>query len=202
MALRCSLPRLFRANATLLKRWNRPEKTMHIVPGDVVEVIDPTHKDYGQQGEVVERNIERNMVLIKGLNMGYKHVRPTVAPKAISPFATIAEGKGNFGGKILRLPLKMDAGRVKLVDPATKEPTDVSYRWLEDGTRVRVSSATGNILGYPEQWLRKDLPNEEAGESELTTPADIAIKQTYVPEEYSLDREPTDPIHIPHPKRG
>lgn len=55
---------------------------------------------------------------------------------------------------------------VKLVDPTDYKPCDVTYRYTEDGAKVRVSKRTGQIIPIP--------PDNEAT-------IDYAKKSTYKP---------------------
>lgn len=46
------------------------------------------------------------------------------------------------------LPLEIET-EVALVDPSDKKPTEVEWRFTEDGERVRVSIRTGRVIPIP-----------------------------------------------------
>ena len=47
----------------------------HIRKDDIVEVITGDHK--GQRGKVLRLDFKRGMVVVEGVNMVYRHVRPS-----------------------------------------------------------------------------------------------------------------------------
>ena len=47
----------------------------HIRKDDIVEVISGDHK--GQRGKVLRLNPKRGLVVVEGVNMVYRHVRPS-----------------------------------------------------------------------------------------------------------------------------
>ena len=47
----------------------------HVKKGDTVEIITGDNK--GATGEIMKVNLEKNCVLVKGINLAYKHVRPS-----------------------------------------------------------------------------------------------------------------------------
>ncbi|MEG0685691.1 MAG: 50S ribosomal protein L24 [Erysipelotrichales bacterium] len=101
---------------------------MHIKKGDLVEVI--SGKDKGTQGKVVEVLTKNNRVVVEGVNMLTKHLRPnTTNPEG---------GVQNIEGAI-------HASNVMLVDPKTKKPTRVGFEF-KDGKKVRVSKKSGTVI--------------------------------------------------------
>ena len=48
---------------------------VHIRKDDVVEVTSGDHR--GQRGKVLRVDVERSLVVIEGVNMVYRHVRPS-----------------------------------------------------------------------------------------------------------------------------
>jgi large subunit ribosomal protein L24 len=58
---------------------------------------------------------------------------------------TKPRGMGQPGG-IVEAEASVDLSNLMLVDPKTDKPTRVSFRVLEDGRKVRVAKATGNVI--------------------------------------------------------
>ena len=98
--------------------------------GDEVVVI--TGRDKGKRGTVVNRAGERHL-LVEGVNTVKKHVRP-------NPM------KGETGG-IIEKTMPIDRSNVMLFNPATGKGDRVSLRQLEDGRKVRVFKANGEMVG-------------------------------------------------------
>ncbi len=102
---------------------------MKIRKGDSVICI--YGKDKGKQGIVQKALPKLNKVVVDGVNMRKKHVKPTQA---------------NPDGSIVEMFAPIDVSHVMLVDPKTKKPTRIGYK-VQDGKKVRVAKASGTILG-------------------------------------------------------
>ena len=99
--------------------------------GDEVIVISGRNK--GQSGKVRMNLIEKDRVVIEGVNIVIKHVK---------------RGRARQAGRIeVEAPLHIS--NVMLLDPETKEPTRVGVRKGEDGKNVRYSKKTGKNLPRP-----------------------------------------------------
>ncbi len=48
---------------------------VHVCKNDVVEVISGDHR--GQSGKVLRVDLDRNLVVVEGVNLVYRHVRPS-----------------------------------------------------------------------------------------------------------------------------
>eukprot|EP00815_Leptocylindrus_aporus_P010546 CAMPEP_0116071186 /NCGR_PEP_ID=MMETSP0322-20121206/13573_1 /TAXON_ID=163516 /ORGANISM="Leptocylindrus danicus var. apora, Strain B651" /LENGTH=165 /DNA_ID=CAMNT_0003559373 /DNA_START=141 /DNA_END=635 /DNA_ORIENTATION=- len=110
-------------------RWN-------IVRGDTVQVIKKNHPDYGKQGNVMQVNRKADRVTIEGINLGVKRLK----------------GNPNLGtkGRSIMKERSLHYSNVNLVDPVTGLPTRVSKRYLEDGSKVRVSKRSGAVIPRPD----------------------------------------------------
>ena len=97
--------------------------------GDTVIVISGS--DRGKRGEVLRVHPKDNRAVVQGVNVAKKHTK--------------AKGMGQPGG-IVEVEATIHLSNVKLVDPKTDKPTRVGFRVLEDGTKVRVAKATGNVV--------------------------------------------------------
>ena len=102
---------------------------MKIKKGDKVEVL--TGKDKGKRGEVLRVYPEKNKVVVEGVAIAKRHVKPNAA---------------NQQGGIVEAEAAIDASNVALIYPKTDKPTRVGYLIKEDGTKVRVSKKSGAEL--------------------------------------------------------
>ena len=96
--------------------------------GDEVLVI--AGKEKGKKGKVARILKEDDKVIVEGLNLVKRHLRPT--PK-------------NPQGGILEKEAPIHASNVMLVDDAGK-PTRVRYRRDDKGQSVRVAVTTGKDI--------------------------------------------------------
>jgi len=117
-----------------------PTPVIHVEPilhwsffrGDRVELL--IGRDKGKQGFVKQIIAERNWVLVEGLNTRLE----TVGKKDDFPGIVVVK----------ELPLLVTTD-IKLVDPSDLQPTDIVWRYTEDGQHVRVSTRTGRIIPKP-----------------------------------------------------
>ena len=100
-----------------------------IKKGDTVLVISGA--DRGKRGEVLRVRPADNRAVVQGVNVAKKHTKPT--------------GMGSPGG-IVSIEATVHLSNLKLVDPKTDKPTKVGFRVLDDGRKVRVAKATGNVI--------------------------------------------------------
>jgi len=101
---------------------------MHVKRDDLVEVI--AGKDKGKQGKILKVLRSENRVIVEGVNMVTKHLRPSQA---------------NPEGGVVKTEGKIHASNVMLVDPKTNEKTKTRIEFV-DGKKVRVSKKTGNAI--------------------------------------------------------
>ncbi len=97
--------------------------------GDTVVVITGTSK--GRRGEVLQVMPKADRAVVQGVNLAKRHTKP--------------RGVGQPGG-IIEREATIHLSNLKLVDPKTDTPTRVGFRILEDGSKVRVAKATGNVI--------------------------------------------------------
>lgn len=102
---------------------------MHIKTGDTVLVI--AGDDKGKKGKVLSVNILKRRVIVEGLNMVTKHVKPT----ANSP-----------QGGIEKKEASIHASNLMLVDPKTGEATRIGRKAGDNGKLVRYSKKTGEVI--------------------------------------------------------
>lgn len=97
--------------------------------GDTVEVITGASK--GIRGEVLRVFPQAGRALVAGVNIATKHKKP--------------QGTGQPGG-IVREEATIHLSNVMLVDPKTEKRTRIGFRVLDDGRKVRVAKATGQVI--------------------------------------------------------
>ena len=102
---------------------------MHVKKGDKVKVI--TGKDKGKEGVVLAAFPKQERVLVEGVSIVKKHVKPNQA---------------NQTGSIQEVEAPIDASNVMILDPKTKVPTRIGYTVNEKGVKVRVTKKSGTIL--------------------------------------------------------
>ena len=105
----------------------RFQPKLRIKKGDKVVVIAGDYK--GTQGEVKEVVVDKNRVIIEGVNMVKKHTKPT---------------NDNPGG-IIEMEAAIHASNVMLVDPKSGESTRIG-RKVVDGKLVRYSKKSGETI--------------------------------------------------------
>jgi large subunit ribosomal protein L24 len=98
--------------------------------GDTVVVT--TGRSKGQRGEVLQVFPKEDRAVVQGAAIAKRHTKPT--------------GMGQPGG-IIEREASIHLSNLMLIDPTSDKPTKVGFRVLEDGTKVRVAKATGQVIG-------------------------------------------------------
>lgn len=101
---------------------------LKIKTGD--QVVVTTGKDKGKTGEVTAVVTEERRVIVQGINIVTKHVKP-------SQFSA---------GGIQKIEKSIHVSNVALVDPKTQKPTRVGYQIEKDGAKARVAKKSGEKL--------------------------------------------------------
>ena len=94
-------------------------------------VLVVTGKDRGKRGRVLKVVPEKNRLIIEGVNMIKRHTRPN-------------PGK-NIKGGIVEREASIHASNVMLINRATGKGERVGFKTLEDGRKVRVFRASGEV---------------------------------------------------------
>jgi len=102
---------------------------MHVVKEDNVKVLSGKYR--GKTGKVLKVFPKENRVIVEGVNIIKRHTKPS---------------QKNQQGGIVEKEAPVDASNVMVIDPKTSEPTRVGYMYLEDGSKVRISRKSGEIL--------------------------------------------------------
>src|SRR4051812_12904667 len=117
----------------------------NIKKGDLVQVIAGASQarggDKGKQGRVIEVLVEKNRVIVEGVNFVTKHVRVGQTQR------------GTKTGGIETHEAPIHVSNVALVDPDTKKPTRVGFRTetvdkngVKRTVRVRYAKKSGKDL--------------------------------------------------------
>ncbi len=102
---------------------------MRICKGDVVKVV--TGKDKNKQGTVSRVDSRKGVVVVEGINIIIRHVKPAPPQRQ--------------GGRITQeAPIKIS--NVVLINPLDNRPTKIGIMRLEDGTKTRISRRTKETI--------------------------------------------------------
>jgi len=103
-------------------------KKIHVKTGDSVIVI--TGKDKGKKGKVLEVQPAKCRVIVEGVNLIKKHVRPS---------------QQNPEGGILTQEAYIDASNVMHIDPKSGKPTRIGHKEV-NGKKVRIAKKSGEVI--------------------------------------------------------
>jgi large subunit ribosomal protein L24 len=102
---------------------------MHVVKNDLVKILSGKYS--GKTGKVLKVFPDQNRLIVEGINIIKKHTKPS---------------QKNQQGGIVEKESSIHVSNVMVIDPKTNEPTRVGYKFLEDGTKVRISKKSGEML--------------------------------------------------------
>jgi len=102
---------------------------MHVRKGDTVQVI--AGRDRGKVGEVLSVVPKTSQVLVQGVNIRTKHLKPQ------------QEGES---GQIITQEAPIHSSNVMLYSEKEKVASRVCHTFTEDGRKVRMLKKTGEII--------------------------------------------------------
>lgn len=102
---------------------------MHVKKGDNVQVI--AGQDKGKVGEVIRTLPKVSRVIVKGVNVRTKHVKPQ------------QEGES---GQVVTFEAPIHSSNVMLYSTKKNVASRVGYTLNEDGRKVRMLKKTGEII--------------------------------------------------------
>lgn len=113
--------------------WARADERNEVMPrhvckGDTVMITAGSHK--GKTGEVMRVIPKKEQVIIKGINLRTKHLKPT---------------RLNPQGGIITKEAPIHVSNVSPV--VDGKPTRVRFETRDDGSKVRVAARGGKVLG-------------------------------------------------------
>ncbi len=102
---------------------------MHVVKNDTVKILAGKYR--GKTGKVLKVFPKENRVIVEGVNIIKKHTKPS---------------QKNPQGGIVEKESSINVSNVMVIDPKTNESSRVGYKFLEDGTKVRISKKNGEVI--------------------------------------------------------
>ena len=104
---------------------SKPIFKIRLKKGDTVVVL--AGKDKGKSGSVVAVHPFDNKVTVENINVFKKHQKPS---------------KTHPQGGIIEITKPIWVSKVAIVDPASKKPSRIAYKFDKDGKKVRVFAKT------------------------------------------------------------
>lgn len=101
---------------------------MILKTGDKVKVI--AGKDKGKDGKIIKILRDENKVIVEGINMIKKHVKPN----------------GQTAGSIVEMEAPIHASNVMMIDPKTKKVTRIGHTTDKKGKNVRTTKKSNSVL--------------------------------------------------------
>ncbi|XP_031151984.2 probable 39S ribosomal protein L24, mitochondrial [Sander lucioperca] len=154
-----------------------------VLRGDTVEILKG--KDKGKHGKVIQVFRHRNWVMLEGLNTHYRYIGKT----------------GNYRGTYIASEAPILLHDVALIDPSDRKPTDVEWKFTEEGERVRVSLRTGRIIPKPIVERRDGIVPQQWKDGLKDTSPEDTLEKTYVPSLKTLEEEVMEKLGIQEKRR-
>lgn len=104
---------------------------MKILKGDKVKIL--IGKDKGREGEVVKAMPKKDQIIVQGMNIYKKHVKPS-------------QGKP---GSIIEKERAITVSKVALICPNCKKAVRVAYQIDKSGEKSRICRKCKTILSSP-----------------------------------------------------
>jgi large subunit ribosomal protein L24 len=102
---------------------------MHVKKGDTVQII--SGKEKGKVGEILKSFPETSKVIVKGVNIKTKHVKP--------------QGEGE-SGQIKMVEFPIHSSKVMLYSTKQKVASRICYTVNAEGRKVRMLKKTGEVI--------------------------------------------------------
>ncbi len=102
---------------------------MRLKKGDTVEII--AGKDRGKRGEILNVIPDKDKIIVEGINIVYRHMRPT---------------QDMPQGGIIENEAPIHISNAQLVCPRCDERTRTGVRFLENGDKVRYCKKCDEII--------------------------------------------------------
>jgi large subunit ribosomal protein L24 len=113
-----------------MAKTKKPQRyKMHVRKGDTIQVI--SGRDKGKVAEVLQTLPKTSQVIIKGVNIRTKHVKPQ------------QEGES---GQIATFEAPIHSSNVMLYSEKEKVASRVGYTLTDDGRKVRILKKTGEVI--------------------------------------------------------
>lgn len=102
---------------------------LKVKKGDTVQIM--AGKDRGAQAEVLTVMPQRERVIVKGVNVVTKHIKPTAGGKK---------------GERIKVESSIHISNVMVIDPQTKKPSRVGFTIDDKGNKSRIAKKSGKEL--------------------------------------------------------
>ena len=102
---------------------------LKVKKGDTIQVL--SGNDKGKKGEVIEVLPKSEKVIVKGINIRKKHVKP--------------RKQGEEGG-IISIECAIHMSKISVVCPKCCKPTRVGFEINKDGDKVRICKKCGTKI--------------------------------------------------------
>lgn len=102
---------------------------LHIKKNDTVIVL--TGEDKNKTGKVLKVLVDKNRAIVEGVNIVSKSTKPSAQ---------------NPQGGIVKQEASIHISNLSLIDPKSGKTTRVGIQKNEDGTKVRVSKRSGEVI--------------------------------------------------------
>ncbi|XP_072226876.1 large ribosomal subunit protein uL24m [Leuresthes tenuis] len=149
-----------------------------VVKGDMVEIL--AGKDKGKQGKVIQVFRRRNWVILEGLNTHHRYVGKST----------------DYRGTYIATEAPLLLRDVALIDPSDRRPTQIDWKFTEEGERVRVSGRTGRIIPKPVVERRDGIVPQQWKDGPKDTSPEDTLEKTYVPSLKTLEEEVMEKLGI------
>lgn len=103
----------------------------HVKKGDMVYILNG--KDAGKKGKVLDVDLSGHKVLVEGVNVITKHVKPN--PK-----------KGFEQGGIIHQEAPIYLDKVMFICRSCGKPTKIGKRIMDNGSKARVCKKCGEVI--------------------------------------------------------
>ena len=113
-----------------MAKTKKPQRyRMHVKKGDTIQII--SGRDKGKVAEILQTLPKTSQVVVKGVNIRTKHVKPQ---------------QDGESGQITTFEAPIHSSNVMLYSEKEKVASRVGYTVTEDGRKVRVLKKTGEII--------------------------------------------------------
>lgn len=102
---------------------------LHIKKDDTVKVL--AGDDKGTEGRVLSIDAKKNRAIVEGVNLVSKSTKPNAK---------------NPQGGIVKMEAPIHISNLQVVEPKTKKPTRVGFKFNENGEKIRYSKKTGEEI--------------------------------------------------------
>lgn len=117
------------ANKRKQSKGHPQRDKMHVKKGDTVQIV--SGRDKGKVGEIKQALPKLSKVVVEGVNVKTKHVKPQ------------QEGET---GQIVTIEAPIHSSNVMLYSTKQKVASRICYTFTEEGQKVRMLKKTGEII--------------------------------------------------------